>query len=219
VSTLLTNLQDAVRDLADIPGDPHVEDPTIVRWVNRGIERAYQIAKIANPSLFRASTSFTLVGGVGLNQVAVPATLRSLLYVAKDPTNASLRRTLRKYNEAEATGTQSLSYRREGLFIVIEPFVACAGNYALYYAAGPTKLAGLNDALDAVLEPAVEYIETYAAIKCVDKEESDSRSLRADLAELKDDLMVEFASVDGGVAETIIDVDNVGNQWPWNLVP
>ncbi len=219
MSTLLANLQDAVRDLADIPGDPHVEDPTITRWVNRGIERAYQIAKIANPSLFRASLSFTLVGGAGQNQVGVPATLRSLMHVAKDPTNASLRRTLRKYNEDEAEGAQTLSYRREGLFIVIEPFVACAGNYALYYAAGPAKLVNLNDPLDAVLEPAVEYIETYAAIKCVDKEESDSRSLRADLAELKDDLAVEFANVDAGVAETIVDVDNIGNRWPWDLVP
>jgi hypothetical protein len=217
MSILLANLQEAVRDLADIPGDPHVEDPTIARWVNRGIERAYQIAKTANPSLFLASQSFTLVGGVLLNVVAVPATLRSLLYVAKDPTVPSLRRTLRKYNEAEAEGASVLSYRMEGRFVVIEPGIAAAGNFALYFAAGPTKLAGLNDALDAVLEPAAEYIETYAAIKCVDKEESDSRSLREDLKELKDDLAVEFANIDNGVAETIIDVDNVGNRWPWDL--
>jgi hypothetical protein len=219
MSVLLVNLQAAVRDMADIPGNPSVEDPTIVRWVNRGIERAYKIAKTANPSLFQASTPFTLVGGSGQNTVAVPATLRSLIHVAKDPTNAALRRTLRKYNADEKEGASSLSYRREGSLVVIEPFLACAGSYALYYAAGPTVLTGLNSALDPVLEPAAEYIETYAAIKCMDKEESESRNLRADLAELKDDLMVEFANVDAGTAETIIDVDNIGNRWPWDLVP
>jgi len=219
MSIYLSQLIEAARDLADITDDPHVEDPTIVRWANRGIERAYKIALVHAPSIFQTSSLFTLVGGLGQNTVAVPANLRRLVHVAKDPSNPSLRRTLRQYNADEKEGTASLAYRREGSVVAIEPYTACAGSYALYYIAGPTTLANLSDPLDAALETAAEYIETYMAIKCLQKEESDTRELREELAELKSDLEIDFTTLESGTAETIVDVDNVGNRWPWDCVP
>lgn len=218
MSIYLSQLIEAARDIADMPDDPHVEDPTIVRWANRGIERAYKLALVHAPSAFQTSTLFTLVGGLGQNTTPVPANLRRLVHVAKDPSNPSLRRTLRQYNADEKEGTVSLAYRREGSVVAIEPYVACAGSYALYYIAGPTTLVNASDALDAVLEPAAEYIETYMAIKCLQKEESDTRELREELAELKADLEIDFATLESGVSETIVDVDNVGNRWPWDCV-
>lgn len=219
MSIYLSQLIEAARDIADIPDDPHVEDPTIVRWANRGIERAYKLALVHAPSIFQTSSNFTLVGGLGANTTPVPAGLRRLVHVAKDPSNPSARRTLRQYNADEKEGTSTLSYRREGAVVAIEPYLACAGAYALYYIAGPTPLVNASDALDPVLETAAEYIETYMAIKCLQKEESDTRELREELAELKSDLEIDFTTLESGTAETIVDVDNVGNRWPWDCVP
>lgn len=218
MSIYLSQLIEAARDIADIPDDPHVEDPTLVRWANRGIERAYKLALVHAPSTFQTSSSFTLVGGLGQNTTPVPAGLRRLVHVAKDPSNPSLRRTLRKYNIDEKEGQSTLAYNREGSVVVVEPYAACAGSYALYYIAGPTPLVNAGDALDAVLEPAAEFIETFMAIKAMQKEESDVRDLLGELAELKSDLEIDFATLESGTAETIIDVDNAGNRWPWDLV-
>lgn len=219
MSIVTSELIEAARDIADIPDNPHVEDPTLLRWANRGIERAYKIALAHAPSIFQTSSMFTLVGGLNQNTTSVPATLRRLVHVAKDPTNPSLRRTLRQYNADEKEGVVTLSYRREGSLVVIEPYVAAAGSYALYFIAGPTKLVNLSDPMDAILEPCAEYVETYMAIKAIQKEEGDARELREELAELKSDLEIDFTQLESGTAETIVDVDNTGDRWPWDCIP
>lgn len=220
MSVVLEDLVAAVRDLADIPKDPHVEDPTIVRWINRGIESAWKIAAPINPAAFRSSSLFTVVGGYGLNVMAKPANARQILHVVKDPTSISARRAIRRRNSSEAEGLQEgMTWDLEGSNIAIEPFNRCAGAYALYYSLGPTLLVKAGDALDPVMEPATEYIEMYAAIRCMTAEESDTRDYRTDLAALEEALPMAFANLAAGDAETIGDVYNTGGVWPWNLVP
>jgi len=220
MSVYLEDLVAAVRDLADIVDDPHVEDPTIIRWINRGIEAAWKIAAPINPAAFRTSASFTLVGGFGLNVMAVPANARQILHVVKDPTSISARRAIRRRNSSESEGLQAgMTWDLEGGNIAIEPFNRCAGSYAIYYSLDPTVLAKAGDALDAVIEPATEFIETYAAVRCLAAEESDSRDMRTDLAALEEALPMAFANLAAGDAETIGDVYNTGGMWPWNLTP
>jgi hypothetical protein len=217
MTVLLSALWDAVRQTADIEGDPHVEDPSITRWINRAIERAYKIAIIHAPGRFQLSSSFTLAGGVAGNTTAIPSGMRRLVHVAKDPTSPSLRRTIHRLAAGELEGSQELGYRVVGATVQIEPFNYCQGNYALYYIGGPTILVNATDALDAALEPATEFIETWAAIKAMGKSEDDTRDLRADLLDLAEELPVAFANIDSGDDEHITDMDNVGNNWPWDI--
>lgn len=217
MSVVLEDLWDAVRQMADIEDDPHVENKSITRWLNRGIERAYKIAIIHAPGRFQLAQPFTLAGGFGANTTPVPAGMRRLVHVAKDPSSITLRRTLHRLQPGELEGSRELGYRVVGGNVQIEPFNYASGAYALYYIGGFTPLVNAGDPLDAAMEPAVEFIETWAAIKAMGKAEDDTRDLRADLADLAEELPTAFSNIESGDAETIVDLDNVGNNWPWDI--
>ena len=217
MSFVLEDLIRAVRDLSDTEDDPHIEDQSITTWLNRAIERAYKIAIINAPGRFQLSQPFTLAGGFAGNTVALPAGLRRLVHVAKDPSSPSLRRTLHRLKAGELEGSCELGYRVVRNVVQIEPFAYAAGNFALYYIGGPTLLLNPSDPLDDAMEPAVEFIETAAAIKAMGKGEDNTSDLRADLADLAEELPTAFLNIDNGDAETITDLDNIGNNWPWDL--
>ena len=167
------------------------------------------------PGLFQVSgTETVIVGGVGGNTIARPATWRQVVHVAKDATNPSLRRAIRRYNEGEKEAQGDLAWRIEGANIVIEPFQYAAGAYTLYGVTGPTVLVLTTDVMDADLAFAADYVETYMGIKALDKEESNSDSLRQDLAAIADELPMMFANLSGTEPETIVDTEMTG-RGPW----
>jgi len=215
VAVTLQNLIDAAGDLADYVNNPNVSVTTWTRWANLGIERAYRIMSMVYPGTFQTGvTTTTIVGGAGQNTISRPATMRQLMHVVKDATNPSLRRAIRQYNEGEKEAQGDLAWRIEGANVVIEPFQYAAGTYTLYYTVGPTVLVNLSDAMDADLALAQDYVATYMAIRALDKEESDTRNLRQDLADLEQQLPMVFASVNSGEPESIVDTEMTG-RGPW----
>jgi hypothetical protein len=133
-----------------------------------------------------------------------------------------LRRSLSKYNFGERDGLGQLgplSYRVVGQTISIEPASTAAGNYAMYYVSGPTVLAIDSDAIDTVLEQYDDYVTTWAAIKALGKEESDTRDLYQDFYKLEADIVETLAMRDGDDPSTIVDDDARGPSWPWILPP
>lgn len=215
MAVTLQNLIDGGSDLCDYVNNPGVSTTTWTRWANRGIERVYRIMLPLYPGLFQAAgTEAVIVGGVGGNTIPRPATWRQLVHVAKDATNPSLRRAIRRYNEGEKEAQGDIAWRIEGANVVIEPFQYAAGAYTLYGITGPTVLVNPADAMDADLAFAADLVETYMAIRALDKEESDTRAFRADLAEIADELPMLFASLSGTEPETIVDTEMTG-RGPW----
>jgi hypothetical protein len=215
VAVTLQNLIDGASDLSDYVNNPAVSTATWTRWANRGIEKAYRLLFGVYPGHFQTGVSTTtIVGGAGGNTIARPATMRQLAHVAKDATSPSLRRAIRRYNEGEKEAQGDLAWRIEGANVVIEPFQYAAGTYTLYYVVGPTVLVNVGDALDADLAFAADYVETYMAIKALDKEESDTAVFRADLAAIAEELPMLFAGLSAGETETIVDTEMTG-RGPW----
>lgn len=196
----LLQLRDGAKDRADLAG---VGKPTDTRWnsfVNYGIERLYRIVKRAHPDLFHTTQDFTLTGTT--SSTVLPATLRSLRGVTKDPDNISLRVSLRKWSFSERDD-------------VSRGVASVAGAYRMYYVVGPTVLVagvdqGASSFIDPVLEPYGAYVELCAAIDGLDQEESDSNALRARLVDEREEIEWDIAGRDDAEPETIADVEDGG---------
>lgn len=215
--TLAQIMVDA-KDRADQLNNPVVQDPTWRRWINQATEALYRILVVKDPSRFYKTAPFTLSSG---NSVALASDFRQLLPggVTRDPSSQSMRRSLRRFNFAErdAQGrlpawgiVRELAYDIQAGNLVIEPAAVAPGSYAYYYVAGPvlwaTDGSQDNTAIATVFEPYVDFIATHAAIKGLQKEESDTEDLRADLAAMTEAIQAEFGS--GSDPSTITDV------WP-----
>lgn len=208
----LLDLRNAAKDLCDYQNNPAVSDTTWTKWINDGIERLWRIIAKRDVGVFQTSQAFALSGGI-VNAVAKPATMRRLMGVSKDPTIPSMRRSLPKYNFGERDSLGLLgpvAYHVIGQTIAIEPASISAGNYALYFVAGPTILVADADLIDTVLEPYDDYPTTWAAIKALGKEESATTDLRNDLTELAQSIDEFFAFSDGDDPSTIVDDDARG---------
>lgn len=214
MAVTLLQMRDAAKDLADLVSSPFVPDPTWTRWINDGIEKLYRIMSNRRAGAFQTFSDVTLTAASNL--IAKPATFRSLIGVTMDPTSPSVRRSLPKYNfgERDSMGLYAgRSYRVIGQNISIEPFQLCAGNYRVHFIAGPTILAADVDVIDAVLEPFDDYVTTWAAIRALSKEESDTRTLYADLAASELNIDETVAMMDGDDPSAITDDDERGPSY------
>ena len=217
MAVTLLDMREASKDRADMQDDHDVLDPTWNRWINDGIERLYRIVARVGSGSFQANQAFTLTAASNL--FALPATCRRVLGVSKDPTVPGQRKSLPKYNQGERDSfglLNALAYRVIANNVAIEPFQLCAGNYALYYVTGPTKLVADSDTVDSVLEPYDDYATTWAAICALGKEESDNRDLYQELAALEQDVREMFMIRDGEDPEVITDDDSRGPSY-WTI--
>lgn len=211
----LLNLRDNAKELADFTGQAFVPDTSWNVWANRGQERLWKMCAQTFQGAFESSTSFTLAGGIAGNSQLMSANARQLVHVVKDPTSVSTRRRIPRYNRGEAEAAVAISYRLIDKSVVFQPFAMCAGNYAIYWIAGPTALVADGDTLDPIFEAGAEYVETFMAIKALGKEESDSTDLRSDLKELGEDFMMLMANRDAAETDTINDVYAGLNSGGW----
>lgn len=215
----LLELRNAAKDLSDMVNSPEVADTTWNRWINDGIEKLWRLVTKTDVGGYQTFQNFTLTA---TNTVALPTGFRRLLGVTRDPGIAGQRRSLPKYNfgERDALGQWGpLSYRIIGQTLSIEPAATAAGNYAMYYVSGPAVLALDGDAIDTVLEQYDDYVTTWAAVKALGKEESDTRDLYQDFYKLETDISETLAMRDGDDPSTIVDDDARGPSWPWILPP
>lgn len=208
-----TNLIDAASDLADMVNDPHVASATWLRWANRAQEKLWRKLCTLYAGFYVASADFTLVGGVaGNNTSPVPATARTVLGVTKDPDNTAQRETLHARNFDERDAQYRRTFAVIGQNIDVQPFEYAAGVYRVFFVAGPTALAAVGSNLDAQLEPYVEYLETYMAIKAKGKEESDTTDLIADLKDLWDEIEAVAMNRNAAAGEGTVDLDRTGGR-------
>lgn len=204
-------MRNAAKDLCDDQYATGIQDPTWTQWINDGIERLYRIIAKVGTGAFQTSSLVTLTAASNL--IPNPTGMRRLLGVSRDPGVPAQRRSLRKYNEGERDGLGllgPLGYRVVGQSIQIEPFQLCAGNYGVYYVAGPTVLTLDTDLIDSILEPFDDYATTWAATKALGHEESDNRDMYTDLAAIGQDAAEMFMGNDGEDASTIVDDENRG---------
>jgi len=213
------DLIDGASDIGDFVNDPHVATATWLRWATRGQEKLWRKLLPIHSGFYATSADFPLTGGAAGNTFALPAAARAVLGVSKDPDNVSQRQTLHRRNFDERDEQYTRTFDIVGQNIVVLPFEYAAGSYRLYYVAGPTPITAVGSALDVHLEPYVEFIETYMAIKAKGKEESETSDLKEDLKDLWEEIEAVVMNRNMASGETIVDTERTGGSWGYLVRP
>lgn len=181
----LANLRTEVRRRADIETSQHVKDAELTSYINSSIAELYDllVQKFGNDYFF-STYSFNLVP----QQEAynLPADFLKLLAVdiqlANGEYNTIKRYELNERNRYNSTilrgvyGSSWLRYRLSGNQIRFAPMPNSTENIRIFYIPLPTTLSLDADTFNGY-NGWEEYVIVDAAIKCLEKEESDVSAL------------------------------------------
>lgn len=193
----LTNLRAIVRERAEMTDSTFVTDSanSLDSIINAACGELYDVLVTKFEDYFVASASVSLVAGTDSYAIgAISPSFYKLLGV--DALDGSRYRTLSRFNFAErneasgntAAPLTSLRYQLRGSNLVFHPAPSAAATARVWFVPRMTQLVAATDTFDAINEAWAEYAILVAAIKCLDKEESDTSALRADLARIKRDI-------------------------------
>jgi hypothetical protein len=187
LTVTLSDLQTAVRSRADMIGSKFVTDPELVVFINSSMQTFYDMLIDAIEDYNVSTSNFTLTSSD--NGVKALPTDFYKLRGLDDITDTDNPRTVRKFNWNERNefslrqialvyDTHSdVMYRINGSNLIFEPPANAAKPYKLWYYPLPTLLVNPGDTFDSI-NGWHEFVVLDAAIKCLDKEESDSSSLK-----------------------------------------
>lgn len=195
----LRNRSFQLADMAHSIGSDTVTNNGIVgrdemtNYINYGYRKLYGLLVMTYENYFQSTSDITLVANQ--EDYALPSDFGNLYGVDLLPGgDATKRLTLQEFTWAERNRYRDFAFTLFGRFhewrmigtnLRIAPLPGSAGDVLrLHYVPEVTLL--VNDTDTVVTEPIFdEFISTYAAIRAMDKEETDSSALRANLADLE----------------------------------
>lgn len=208
MSTTLTQLKTDVRNRADMANSLFVSDAELITYINGSIAELhdlligsaedyylidYSVNTIANTATYALPAAFYKLRGVDIRQ------------------NSGDWQSLRPFNfnernsSSDAQSSNGLRYRLAGSNLMLSPAPIGIYEIKIWYTPVATKLAIDADILNDVNQWS-EYVIIDAAIKCLNKEESDVSVLMATKADLRKRIENMSASRDAGQPESISDI-------------
>jgi len=214
MGTTLLQLKTDVRNRADMANSLFVSDAELITYINGSIAELhdlligsedyylveYSVNTIANTATYALPAAFYKLRGVDIRQ------------------NSGDWQSLRPFNFNErnsSSDTQSsngLRYRLTGSNLMLSPAPVGVYEIKIWYTPVATKLAIDADILNDVNQYS-EYVIIDAAIKCLNKEESDVSVLLATKADLRKRIENMSASRDAGQPESISDIYAENTDW------
>jgi hypothetical protein len=224
----LANLITGVRRRADMEGSTFVSDAEIVDYINVAMAEVHDILVTKFEDYYVSSQQYTLPGsGSGLTAglFALPSTFYKCLGVDFDAGGITYR--LKPYSFQERATYNSpgvvssmisnTMYHIQGESIKFIPAPAASGTATLwyvpepvYFSAGSTS-ATIESVAAQVAKGYEEYVVIDAAIKCLQKEESDVQVLLVQKQQQLQRIEQAAGKRDAGESYSITDV-NVGTS-------
>jgi len=210
------NLQDLIQEVrrrSDMENSGFVTDPEITNYINNSASELYDILVSRFEDYYtQLPLAFNIASGT---TYTLPADFYKLRGVDKDFGGGDFA-SLSKFNFQERNRqNNSLSralsrrpdvqYRIIGKELVITPTDTATGDYRLWYIPQFDKLVDLTDELDTI-QGWEEYVIVDAAIKCMQKEESDVSVLLVQKQALISRIEAMANNRDAGEPESITDV-------------
>ncbi len=221
----MTSLALQVRQRADMQNSSgFIGDSELYEYINQSIADLYDLI-IAAWGQDRYMATAGVVTASGVDTYPLPSDfylLRGVDAVLGGNYSVSLRpfmfneRNLYKSGPGWLYG-QPIAYRLEGSNIVFLPQPTGVFNVTLWYIPAPTRLVVGSETGTNVFDGVSgweEYVVVDAAIKCLQKEESDPSVLMARKQELKARIEAMAPQRDAGAAERVTDVTMTGEEWP-----
>lgn len=231
----LSELMVAVRQRADMMPNGYVPslgstsyfvtDPELISYINQSYFELYDlmvscfgedyfvktppqmIATVQGTALYALAADFYKLLGVDLllgstDDSAV--TLKKFEFLARNRYAVP--------NQQSFAGVTNLRYRLQGNNLWLTPDPSGGQNIRVWYVPRLTPLAALVDTADGI-SGWTEYIITDAAIKCMQKQESDVSVLMAQKQSIASRVKTMADTRDAGAPPTVSDA--IGNQLGW----
>jgi hypothetical protein len=237
----LSALQTAVRQRADIVGSQFVSDSELTSYINQSYFELYDllVQEYGDNYYVAPAVTFTTDGTSqsyalpnGTNYSAAPALYKLLgVDLQLSPGNTGSYVTLKQFNFSERNrfaipntsnfyGVTNLRYHIMGDNLMFQPLASAGQVIQLWYIPRMTQLSGASDTVEGV-SGWTEYIIVDAAIKCMQKEESDVSVLMAQKQALIKRIEAAAENRDAGMPATVADVrsddfaqpDGTGRSW------
>lgn len=179
----LANLRTRVRERADMVNSQFITDSELNGYIDLSYSGFYDLLIEEENYYFGTSANATVSSG---NAIPLPSNFYRLIGL-DDLTNPDYPLTVRKFNFAERNDFRNMYltlsnfsdvfYSIYGSNILLEPNSLAQKTYKLWYIPHRTVLTADGDTVDSV-NGWIEWVIIDAAIKCLQKEESDTKDLK-----------------------------------------
>ena len=222
----LTELKNAVRQRSDMENSQFVKDAELISYINQSYFELYDllIQKYGDNYFVASPYSFTTDGTS--EDYTLPSDFYKLLGVDLALSNSTDSWvTIKPFNFAERNryavpnfqsfyGITNLRYRLMGNKIKFTPIPQANQQMRLWYIPRMTTLSLGTDTVDGI-SGWTEYIIIDSAIKCLQKEESDTTVLLAQKMAIIQRIENAAENRDAGFPKTVADVSFSNYEWPY----
>jgi len=222
----LTELKNAVRQRSDMENSQFVKDTELTSYINQSYFELYDllVQKYGDNYFVASPYSFT---SDGVNdEYTLPTDMYKLLGVDLALSNSTDSWvTIKPFNFAERNryavpnfqsfyGITNLRYRLMGNKLKFTPIPQANQQFRLWYVPRLTTLVNNTDTVDGI-SGWTEYIIIDAAIKCLQKEESDTNVLMGQKLAIIQRIENASENRDAGFPRTVADVSFSNYEWPY----
>lgn len=222
----LAELRNAVRQRSDMENSQFVKDAEVNSYINQSYFELYDLLVQKYGDNYFVASPYSFVTDGTSEDYSLPSDLYKLLGVDLALSNSTDSWvTIKPFNFAERNryavpnfqsfyGITNLRYRLLGNNIKFTPIPQANQNMRLWYVPRLTTLANDSSTVDGI-SGWTEYIIIDAAIKCLQKEESDVTVLLAQKAAIIQRIENAAENRDVGFPRTVADVSFSNYEWPY----
>lgn len=216
MSVTLESLRDQARQRADMVNSEFCSDVEINQYINNSITELYDLLVSVNEDYYVTSGTVSLVNGT--DSYSLPADFYKLLGVDVDYNGQQI--AIKPFMFAERSRMQTalsgapFRYRLQGSNIKFIPEPDTSYTVTLWYVPRFTALSADASTFDGI-NGWEEYVIVDAAIKMLQKEESDVSILMAQKEALRGRINTMAANRDSGEPQRIVDVEDVTSLDPF----
>lgn len=214
----LAQLRIRARSRANMENSDFVSDTELNQFINDSLAELDDLLIASFGNDYRVSTTSPTTTVSGTSSYALPSDFYKLLGVDAR-TSGDVWHALRPFNfnernrDAESIDLHATRYRLSGSNIIFTPDPNVF-SYRLWYVPVFTPLA-LDVSTYSDTNGFVEYAVVDAAIKCMEKEESDTTDLKSDKSALKRRIEEMAQNRDAGQPSSVSDIYAEDSYWHW----
>lgn len=221
ISVTLGQLKTAVRERSNMEGSEFISESELTRYINQSASELYDLLVASFEDYFMEELVFSYTSDDGYTLPSDFYKLRGVDFqsgsdwIVVNPFNFLQR------NKPLSAWTMTYSgapynvrqYRIVGNTIRMVPIGQATGTYRLWYIPSWQQLSSDSDSTSLSFEGWDEYVVIDAAIKCLQKEESDVSVLFAQKQALAARIRAMAAGRDAGQPESVSDVRTEMDRW------
>lgn len=218
---LVSDLITGVRQRADMENTNFVTDAEVIKFLDQGYRKFYNLVTTEYENYYVSETNITLVASQ--EDYDLPSDFYKLLgfdLVTGDKRFTMFPWTLNERNRLiNGWIGRPVRYILKGGKVKFTPTPTAPGTVVCYYVPSPTALTTSSQSVE-VFNGYDEFIMLDAAIKCLQKEESDTAVLERERDRMEKIIIETMRGRDAGFPQRVTDITRVNDrawfQW-WGI--